>query len=247
MMGAVRALAGLAARSFGHTGVGHARPRHGAQSHRRLRTDRARRPHPPPPAVRHHARHRRQPRGRGARRGGACHAVRDAAAFQEGHRQPSSRACCWWRRCRAISRRCCAAPCAPCCPSTTSTSPTGTTCATSRVTPAASASTSMSTHLIKFIEVIGEGAHVARGLPALRRGAGGGRGDGAEPEPGAAAQHDPDGRPDRHPRQSDQGQRACQFQIDRLVREEPDRARAVPLSTARSGRSIRALCSSRPS
>ena len=38
----------------------------------------------------------------------------------------------WSRRCRAISRRCCAAPCAPCCPSTTSTSPTGTMCATCR-------------------------------------------------------------------------------------------------------------------
>ena len=86
-----------------------------------------------------------------------------------------------------------------------------------------------------------------RGLPALRRGAGGGRGDGAEPEPGAAAQHDPDGRPDRHPRQSDQGQRARQFQVDRLVREEPDRAGAVPLSAARSARSIRASCSLRPS
>src|SRR5712691_7473640 len=51
-----------------------------------------------------------------------------------------SRACSWSRRCRAISRRCCAAPCAPCCPITRSTSPIGTTCATSPSCTAASAS-----------------------------------------------------------------------------------------------------------
>jgi poly(3-hydroxybutyrate) depolymerase len=39
-------------------------------------------------------------------------------------RSPS---CCWWRRCRAISRRCCAAPWRRCCPSPTSISPTGRT------------------------------------------------------------------------------------------------------------------------
>ena len=36
-------------------------------------------------------------------------------------------------------------------------------------------------------------------------------------------------------------------QADRLVREEPDRERAVPLSAARAARSIRASCSSPPS
>ena len=102
-------------------------------------------------------------------------------------------------------------------------------------------------HLIKFLEVIGEGAHVlavcqpcvavleAVAVMAQNR------------ESGAAAQHDPDGRADRHPRQSDQGQRARQLQADRMVRAEPDRAGAVPLSPARSARSIRASCSSPPS
>ena len=86
-----------------------------------------------------------------------------------------------------------------------------------------------------------------RGVPALRRGAGGGRGDGAGRQSGAAAQHDADGRADRHPRQPDQGQRARQRQADRLVREEPDRARAVPLRRRAGARSIRASCSSPPS
>ena len=43
-----------------------------------------------------------------------------------------------------------------------------------------------------------------RGVPALRRRAGRGRGDGAGPQPGAAAQPHPDGRAGRHPHQSDQ-------------------------------------------
>ena len=66
-------------------------------------------------------------------------------------------------------------------------------------------------HLIKFLETIGPGRAHRRGVPALRRGAGRRRRDGAERQSGAAAQHDPDGRPDRLPRQSHQGQRARQL------------------------------------
>ncbi len=85
------------------------------------------------------------------------------------------------------------------------------------------------------------------GLPALRRGAGGGRRHGGGRQPGAAAQHDADGRADRLPGQPDQGQRARQLEADRVVRAEPDRDRPVALSPARRGASIRASCSSPPS
>ena len=78
------------------------------------------------------------------------------------------------------------------------------------------------------------GRACGRGVPALRRRAGGGGGDGAGRQSGRAALDDADGRPDRHPRQSDQGQRARQGQADRMVREEPDRARAAPLRRRRA-------------
>ena len=85
------------------------------------------------------------------------------------------------------------------------------------------------------------------GLSALRRGAGRGRGDGAERQPGAAAQHDADGRTDRYPGQSDQGQRPRQLEADRVVRAEPDRVRAAALSRRACAASIRASSSSPPS
>src|SRR5208282_2031214 len=54
----------------------------------------------------------------------------------------------------------------------------------------------------------GAGLPCAGGVPALRRRARGRRGDGAGRQSGAAAFDDADGRADRHPRQSHQGQRA---------------------------------------
>ena len=99
-------------------------------------------------------------------------------------------------------------------------------------------------HLIRFLEAIGPGRAHHRGVPALRRRAGRGRRDGAGRQSGAAAQHDADGGADRHPRQSDQGQRAGAEQADRMVRAEPDRDGAAPLSRRRAGRSIPASCSS---
>ena len=97
----------------------------------------------------------------------------------------------------------------------------------------------------------------ARGLPALRRRALGRGADGAGRQSGAAAQHDADGRPDRLPGQSDQGQRARQQARHRLVRADADRvgadalSRRVPprLSGLRSARRVhehehRAACES---
>ena len=101
-----------------------------AQHVRGLRDDRSRRPDACASSLWRQKRPGGQ-RGRGDRRGGgAGHAVRHAAAFQEGHSDASSRACWWSRRSPAISPRCCARRCARCWPTTTSTSPTGTTPAT---------------------------------------------------------------------------------------------------------------------
>ena len=80
-----------------------------------------RRPPAPRPAGRRH-RGGRRPHARSAR---CCASARTLPTARR------SRGCCWSRRCRAISPRCCATPSAPCCPTTTSTSPTGTTPATS--------------------------------------------------------------------------------------------------------------------
>ena len=155
-----------------------------------------------------------------------------------------SRACCWWRRCRAISPRCCAPPCARCWPSTTSTSPTGTTCAMCRSQRRRVRLRRIHRALVSFLEVIGRGRARRCGVPAVRRRAGRGRSDGAGRASGAAAQPHPDGRADRHPRQSNPGQRACQQQADRLVRAEPDRAGAVPLRRRLPARlsGLRAAC-----
>ena len=70
------------------------------QPDRRLRADRARRAHARAPALRHRQRRwsataRSAVTEEAARR----HAVRHAAAFQQGHRRRRSRACCWSRRC----------------------------------------------------------------------------------------------------------------------------------------------------
>ena len=93
---------------------------------RRLRTDFARGPHAHPAAFRHlltlmvgnrEVEVREEP--------AAAHALRHALAFQEGRRCGCRRACSWWRRSPAISRRCCAQRCALCCPSTTCSLPIG--------------------------------------------------------------------------------------------------------------------------
>ena len=102
-------------------------------------------------------------------------------------------------------------------------------------------------HLIEFLEVMGPGAHViavcqpcVAVLVAAAVMAQNGN-------PGAAAQHDADGGADRHPRQSDQGERAGQSKPIAWFEKNLIATRAVALSPARSGGSIRASCSSPPS
>ena len=136
----------------------------------------------------------------------------------------------WSRRCRAISRRFCAAPCAPCCPSTTSTSPTGTMLRDVPLIHGRFGFDEYIEHLISFLEAHRSGRPCGGGVPALRGRARRRGGDGAGRQCRAAPQHDLDGGSDRHPRQSDQGQRARQFEADRVVRAQSDRLGAVALS-----------------
>jgi len=91
-------------------------------------------------------------------------------------------------------------------------------------------------HLIRFLEAIGPGAHVvavcqpcvavlvATAVMAQAR------------QCRAAPQHDLDGGTNRHARQPDQGERARQFQADRVVRAASDRDRAAALSRRLSPR-----------
>ena len=92
---------------------------------------------------------------------------------------------------------------------------------------AASGSTSIIDHIIAVPAGDRPRRACAGGLPALRRGARRGGADGGGPRSLLAAQHDADGRADRHPRQPDQGERAGQVEADRVVREEPDRHGAL--------------------
>ena len=87
-------------------------------------------------------------------------------------------------------------------------------------------------HLIRFLEAIGPGRPRRRGVPALRRRA-------RRRAVMAQGRHPAQPRsmtlmagPDRHPRQSDQGERARDEQADRVVRAQPDRHRAAALSAA---------------
>ena len=73
-----------------------------------------------------------------------------------------------------------------------------------------------------------------RRVPALRGRADRRRHHGAERQSRAPAEHDADGRADRHAGPSDQGEHAGAEQTDRVVREEPDRDGAAPLSRRRA-------------
>ena len=85
----------------------------------------------------------------------------------------------------------------------------------SRSRPGASASTTTSTTSSASSKTIGPGAHVlAVCQPCVQVLAAVGA-DGAGREPGAAAQHDPDGRAGRRARQPDQGERTRHEQADR--------------------------------
>ena len=97
---------------------------------------------------------------RGQRKRGADDAVLPADPLRARGRRARPEACCWSRRCPAISRRCCAAHCARCCATIRSISPTGSTRATCRSRPARSASKAYTRHLVDFIRFLGEDCHV---------------------------------------------------------------------------------------
>ena len=69
-----------------------------------------------------------------------------------------------------------------------------------------------------------------RGVPAFGAGAGGGGADGSRPGPLRAAFHGADGRADRHPHQSQRGQRAGRGSRHRLVPQQRHHQGAVPAS-----------------
>ena len=91
----------------------------------------------------------------------------------------------------------------------------------------------------EFIRHIGaERLHVHRGLPAGGAGAGGGRADGGRRR-AAAAQPDPDGRPDRRAPQPDPGQRVRhQHSSLQLVRDQPASTRCRAATRAAAAASI---------
>ena len=82
----------------------------------------------------------------------------------------------------------------------------------------------------------GPGRASCRGVPAGGSGPRRGGADGRGRQPRPAAQHDADGRTDRHQGQSDQGQRAGPIAADLLVRKEPDRHGALGLPRRASPR-----------
>ena len=84
-------------------------------------------------------------------------------------------------------------------------------------------------HLIRFMEVMGEGSHmIAVCQPAVAALAATAVMAEAR-QPRAAAQPDPDGWPDRHPPEPDQGQRTREIPLHRVVREKTDRQGALAL------------------
>ena len=225
------------------------RPRRHPQSDGGLRADRARAADPH--AARHSAsteRHGRQPRGRGDRKRRRMSRRSARCCISRKTSTPPSRACCWSRRCRAISRRCCAARCAPCCPSTTSTSPTGTMRATSRRRAGRFGFDDYVDHLIDSSRRSGPGAHVVAVcqpcVAALAAAARDGRRTTIRRS--RASMTLMAGPIDTRVNPTKVNELANE-QADRLVRTEPDRARAVPLSRRAAARSIRASCSSPPS
>ena len=110
-----------------------------------------------------------------------------------------------------------------------------------RSATAGSASTSTSQHLIDSWRRSGAGAHVVAVCQPCVQVLTAAAVMAAGRQPRTAAQHDADGRPDRHAHQPDQGQRARHREADRVVRAEPDRARAVALSRARGAARLSGL------
>jgi poly(3-hydroxybutyrate) depolymerase len=152
----------------------------------------------------------------------------------------AGRNCSSSRRCRAITRPCCAARSSGCCRATTSTSPTGATRSWCRLIDAGRFDLDdYIDYLIEFLEHIGErmgerrtcSRSASRRCPAFAAAALMSR-----QEPVAAAHADHDGRADRHAQGADRGQHAGDAAAVSLVREQCDRDRADDLS--RRGRKV---------
>ena len=219
--------------------VGAARARHGGDSGARPRRARrcpatarcARSPRPARCSLLAALTHRRPPfrhrqrHGRATRRRSRCtrkscthDAVRDAAAFPQGHAgsgaaRADRRADVGTLRDAAARHRADDAA-----PTTTSTSPTGTTRATCRSPPAASVSTNTSSTSSTSSASIGPGAHLmaicqpcvaALAAVAIMS---------EDEHPATPGEHDADGGPDRLPHRADDGQQARHRQADRMVR-----------------------------
>ena len=210
-------------------------PESPAQPHRRLRADHARRPHARAAILRHRQRAGRQPRGRRAR-GSRLHATPFGTLLRfrkDVERRPAA---------RAGGGAAVRALCHPAAQSGAHAA-AGARRLHNRLAqcPRRAASThgrfGFDDYVDHLIEFAG-GAGLARrtssrsASPACRCSRP--RPSWPRRQPGAAAQHDADGGPDRHARQPDQGQRARHEQADRLVRAQPDRARAAALSGGRA-------------
>jgi poly(3-hydroxybutyrate) depolymerase len=170
-----------------------------------------------------------------------------AAALSQGRRHGAAHRCCWWRRCRATSPRCCARPCAPCCRPRRLHHRLAQRARREPAPRRASGWTTTSTTRDAV-----HGRHRPRrarggGVPALR---------------GRAGRHRPDGRgrPPRQPRSLTlmAGPVDCRVnptkvnetghqQADRMVREEPDQPRAAAACRLSCAACTRASCSSPPS
>ena len=73
-------------------------------------------------------------------------------------------------------------------------------------------------HIIHWLETMGPGTHVVAVCQPCVQVLAAAAVMAEAKQPGPAAQHDADGRPHRHARQPDQGQRAGDVQADRMVR-----------------------------
>ena len=188
----------------------------------------------------------------GSDRGGrVADAVLPPRPLQARHRSGAApratRACCWWRPCRAISPRCCAARSRRSCPTTRSTSPTGRTRATCRCPAGSFDLDDYIDTMARHVPLLRRRRARVRGVPAVGAGAGRHRADGGGRRSGRAADADPRRRPDRHAHQPDRRQHAGREARHRLVPPQRHHQRALAVRRAAAARSIRASCSCRAS
>ncbi len=142
---------------------------------------------------------------------------------------------CWsWRRCRAISRPCCAARSRCCCATTTSISPTGRTPATCRVDAGAFGVDEYVDYLIRFLEEIGPGAHVLAVCQPCVQALAAVAVMSEQENPATPRSDDADGGSDRRARKPDGGERAGRGKAAVVVQGQRDLHRAGALSGRRA-------------